>query len=344
MIFVEASFSENFYNLKRIKSYQKGTLASLWKRLLGISPINSGGSEQNLSKSQIIRQTIMMHRNSKSSQSSNEDNSIKDRDRKSSLLFLVFIPYIKSKLDDYYRKQSDPLTALGLINTNSNNNDDPQDNSNQNSSSKRKEFINILKKIFLKVYPVISAMYEALFFVYQVLYLYEYTNFYTPFLHFQKINLKRITHQDIENHNSIVENRRRNRINIVRNWPFPSLFIPLVKVLDSILDYSKFILPVSVFLFKSLEWWYSENRISAPSLPIPPPPSPTKRASGGLPIPDDKSVCPLCCKERTNPAICGSGFVFCYPCIFKYVEEHHKCPITFIPASTEQLRKIYETV
>eukprot|EP01133_Synstelium_polycarpum_P018137 gene18137-21678_t len=220
-----------------------------------------------------------------------------------------------------------PINALGLL-----------------DESPQHPFIKVLRKIFLKLYPIISATYESSFFIYQLLYLYEYTDYYTPFLHMQKIILKRLTHEDINSHTEAVKTRRNERINMVRNWPMPYLLTPIVKVLDSVLDYSKFILPASVFLFKSLEWWYSENRSSPPSLPIPPPPSPPKRAPNGLIPPADKSVCALCVRERTNPAICGSGFVFCYPCIHKYVQQHGKCPITFLPTGVEQLRKIYETM
>jgi len=326
-----------------------------------------------LTKSQILKKSLSMLKRSKAAAKANasQDMSIKHHDRKVSLIFLVLIPYIKTKLDEYYRRESDPLSELGLLDDDNNDNNS-NDNGNQlgplqeisnNSNNSSEKVHNIiiaymgrkmiqlkksslskkLKKVFLKSYPFINALYESLFFIYQLLYLYEYTNFYTPFLHLQQINLKRLTHNDIENHNTAIANRRRDRINFVKNWYFSKIFIQIVKVLDSILDSSKYILPGSIFLFKSLEWWYSENRISAPSLPIPAPPTPAKRAPGGLAIPQDKTVCPLCLKKRTNPTICGSGFVFCYPCIFSYVGEHNKCPITFLPATNETLRKIYET-
>ncbi|KAF2069560.1 hypothetical protein CYY_009116 [Polysphondylium violaceum] len=375
--YYESSFSENFYNLKRIKSSideknggSNETFFSILKQLVSTPNIEQ---PEVLTKSQILKKSLSMLKRSKAAAKANasQDMSIKHHDRKLSLVFLVLIPYIKTKLDDYYRRESDPLSELGLLDEDEQldhidqgNQLGPVDsieNNNNNSSSqtvhniilaytsqkiiqlKKSSLSKKLKKVFLKSYPFINALYESLFFIYQLLYLYEYTNFYTPFLHLQQINLKRLTHNDIENHNTAIANRRRDRINFVKNWYFSKLFIQIVKVLDSILDCSKYILPGSIFLFKSLEWWYSENRISAPSLPIPAPPTPAKRAPGGLAIPQDKTMCPLCLKKRTNPTICGSGFVFCYPCIFTYVTDHSKCPITFLPATTETLRKIYET-
>jgi hypothetical protein len=33
---------------------------------------------------------------------------------------------------------------------------------------------------------------------------------------------------------------------------------------------------MGIFVFKFLEWWYSENRFVTPQQPIPPPPDPPK--------------------------------------------------------------------
>ncbi|EGC39191.1 hypothetical protein DICPUDRAFT_148100 [Dictyostelium purpureum] len=390
--YYEGSFSENFYNLKRIKSSKSSsvdgdTVFSLLKRLV-VTPKSDHDQPELLTKSQILKKSFAMLRRNRaaSAASLKEDHSIKDSDRAESLIYLVVIPYIKSKLDEYYKKESDPLMELGLYDED---NDDHERRVSNGTISdqierERLELVELdqklqlqhetrlkiyirlkklklryllfkrlfgsssilkkLKTIFLKVYPFVNAIYEALFFIYQLLYLYEYTNYYTPFFHLQSIQLKRLNHKDIESHRAAISNRRRDRINFVRDWYGAPFFVPLVSVLDSILDYSKYILPLSVFIFKSLEWWYSENRITAPTLPIPTPPTPAKRAPGGLEIPKDKKQCPLCSKERTNPTICGSGFVFCYPCIFGYVNEHSKCPITFLPTNKESLRKIYETV
>jgi hypothetical protein len=41
-------------------------------------------------------------------------------------------------------------------------------------------------------------------------------------------------------------------------------------------------------------------------------------------------------------AVSASGYAFCYPCIFRHVQQHQRCPITLIPMSVEQIRKIYE--
>lgn len=56
----------------------------------------------------------------------------------------------------------------------------------------------------------------------------------------------------------------------------------------------------------------------------------------------ESSLCPLCNKKRTNQcALSVSGFVFCYPCVFRYVKENNRCPLTHIPCSTKNIIRIY---
>jgi len=136
-------------------------------------------------------------------------------------------------------------------------------------------------------------------------------------------------------------------------------------------DSSSLVLPLLLFAFKFLEWWYAENKQSAPALPTPPPPrppavkQPPKRtpplllllltrpicvslsrkvvgeaASAGK----NQGECGLCGKRRTNPAmVAGTGYVFCYPCLHASVATHGRCPATGLPASPDSLVKLYET-
>jgi len=199
-----------------------------------------------------------------------------------------------------------------------------------------------LRKLFLTCYPVLNATYEGLFFLYQLMYLYDKTQYYTPFLHLQKLALKRLTLKDMEIQADARVQRRKLRLHMLDNYPLASFLRALVNGTNIVLDYSKYILPASIFFFRFLEWWYSENRIVPPALPTPPPPPPPLKVAEGLHLPEDKTLCPLCLSPRTNPAMASSGYVFCYPCIFNYVQRHEKCPVTFLPTTQAQIRKIYE--
>eukprot|EP00160_Parvularia_atlantis_P018449 Unigene6835_Nuclearia_a/m.20948 Unigene6835_Nuclearia_a/g.20948 ORF Unigene6835_Nuclearia_a/g.20948 Unigene6835_Nuclearia_a/m.20948 type:complete len:117 (-) Unigene6835_Nuclearia_a:63-413(-) len=104
------------------------------------------------------------------------------------------------------------------------------------------------------------------------------------------------------------------------------------------------LLPMSIFFFKFLQWWYASGYAKsnlAPSLPIPPAPAPLAPAAGGVGLPEDRTLCPLCRKPRTNATVIPSGYVFCFPCIFAHVEQHGVCPVTLERTSLDQLRKIY---
>ena len=97
-----------------------------------------------------------------------------------------------------------------------------------------------------------------------------------------------------------------------------------------------------------LEWWYgsAEQRLGEKrALPPPPPPPalpPVPPEAGGLALPADPALCPLCRRRRTNPALVAtSGYAFCYPCIHGEVAARGRCPVTHAPARLEHVRRLY---
>uniref|UniRef100_A0A6B2L9Q4 Peroxisome assembly protein 12 n=1 Tax=Arcella intermedia TaxID=1963864 RepID=A0A6B2L9Q4_9EUKA len=233
-----------------------------------------------------------------------------------SLFFLVVVPYIKTKLDKYYEK----------------NFTNPRPGSPPPSDS--------AKRFFKLVYPYVVAIYEATFFLYQILYMYDYTQYYNPFFHLMGFTVKRQTLPDIE---QIERKEKQKRLDRMKQSGF---FIQLYNFVSDIftktLDYSQTILITTIFFFKFLEWWSQEPRFQQTDTLTPPPPSPPKRAPGGLPIPKEANHCPICNETRTNPCMAISGFVFCYSCLHKYVEENKRCPITFMPMEIDQIRRLYD--
>lgn len=252
-------------------------------------------------------------------------------DKNWSLFFLIVVPYLKDKTDVWFNRNYARNTSLlraGDIDM-----DEEVDESVQRRKSRLKRVFDYIISAF---YPLFNAFYEGLFFVYQLLYLYHHTPYYTPFLHMQNLVVSRLSQMDyaLQQYRT---SRPRNETGIK--------YI-LTKLLDTwnlSLDFAKYFLPLAVFFFKFLEWWYSEERLSGTvNKPIPPPPELPKQAFGGIPVPDQKNLCPLCRNERENPAIAISGFAFCYPCIYNYVLEHKRCPITLIPSDLDQIRKVYD--
>ncbi|KAL0900915.1 hypothetical protein Bca101_084876 [Brassica carinata] len=103
----------------------------------------------------------------------------------------------------------------------------------------------------------------------------------------------------------------------------------------AVLDYAHTGLIGAVFVFK---YQSAEERLTA-TIVYPPAP---KVAKEGIPIPPDWTLCALCLQKRANPSVITvSGFVVCYSCVFKYVSQYRRCPVTFIPAIVDQIRRLF---
>ena len=313
-----SSFAENFYGLKRVKK-------------TGFLDTNGKPIVRELSKS----------------------------DKFWSLFFLVLFPYAKIKMDQYYSRRfnstdsENPInpTTNNIINTTTNNNTTTTTTLTASSPPARIRWLIKLKSMTQALvyygYPVANGVFEGLHFIYQIFYLYEKGEYFSPFLHLQKIKIARVSMEDL-----ILEDQATNlkRMKIYQNLqgsmsPIKIIALMFIKVWFFILDYSHFILPLALFFFKFLEWWYAENRSPQQSLPTPPPPEAPVlpgQTEGGVSLPTDKTKCPICREERTNPAIVGSGYVFCYPCIFNYVQKHSRCPVSFLPSDVSQIRRLYD--
>ncbi len=135
---------------------------------------------------------------------------------------------------------------------------------------------------------------------------------------------------------------------------------------------------------KFLEWWHASDFArqlsakTAASIELPPPelPVPSSKQDNSygeeeedeeseerkrwlVPIPEDSGMCPICQRELTNPTAAQTGYVFCYPCVFKWVgdgvrvesegededgveERRGRCPVTGsrLLGGTEGLRRL----
>lgn len=252
----------------------------------------------------------------------------KRRQRRLSLLFLVLVPYLKDKLDQWYNNNyghNASLLQAGDV-----------ENFRRNNASRA-----TVAKVMRILYPAFHASYEGLFFIYQVAYMYEYTSYFTPFLHLMGLNVKRLSMKDIQLQMHRTYLRSRAHTN---DPPIIKAFWKVVDLLGLLVDFTKYLLPLAVFFFKFLEWWYTDSNKTGLTNeePLPPPPEPPKLAPAGLQLPADRSLCPVCNKARVNPAMLPSGFVFCYTCIHPYVQEHGMCPVTKMPASVERIRRVFD--
>jgi len=271
-----------------------------------------------------------------------------------SLVCLVGVPYLKAKLDAAHAvAQAPPVegsdaTRVALPSPL------PQ------STTRR------LRQCWTKFvtlwYPYVHAMYEGTGLAYSCWYLLG-GKFFSASAHLLNIQVVRATPEDTASAMRCVADRRQAALSRADSMARSSTLAGgvgaaelatrlvglmgggMLRTLYFVSDNLQSGLIASVLVFKVMEWWYTqaEERLKPNvTLPIPPPPPVPVPHPKGLSLPGDRRVCPLCWKPRTNPAICAtSGFVFCYPCIYKAVHERGRCPVTFEPTSLEQIWKVY---
>jgi peroxin-12 len=324
-----SSFSENFYGLRRVKLT---TNYSLSMQRYGNNSTNSSGATEYSNQ-------LLFNINSKLGQ---YFANMRPRDRSFSLLYLIIFPYLKAKLDRKYNNLTQEIGEDGFENVN---------------SAVNSRNMSLLTRCFIKCYPYFHSLVELTHFLYQLQYLFEFSIFYSPQSFLLKQVVRRISMEDMQAQQKLQQSAANSletsgNFNEIWSDSVPRSFLAKLSDLISKLgvsaaNYAKFGILIALFTYKFLEWYNSPSNSTIQNqrkLPIPPaalPPQP--RTETGVSLPADKTMCALCERERTNPACSPSGYVFCYPCIFAYVQDHSYCPITMIPCNTENIRKIYES-
>ncbi|CAJ2631134.1 unnamed protein product [Trifolium pratense] len=281
-------------------------------------------------------------------------SQLRRRQKLLSLLFLVVLPYLKSKLHSIYNKEREARIQATLWGDENESYDFQQDSLLSTSAlDSRASVTTRITKRFQKIvgfcYPLLHAGTEGFQFAYQMLYLLDATGYYSLALHALGINVCRATGQELMDASSRISKiRSRERERLRGPQWIKTLQGALLSCTYTVLDYAQTGLIAAVFFFKMMEWWYqsAEERMSAPTVyPPPPPPPPPKVAKEGVQLPPDRTICPLCLQKRVNPSVITvSGFVFCYACIFKFVTQYKRCPATMTPATVDQIRRLFHDV
>ena len=246
-----------------------------------------------------------------------------------SIVFSLCLPYLKSKLDEYYEE----IEKFDL---------------NLDSSK--------IKKIIKKLYPYFHLVYSLTFLFYKFKFIINKSDFNSPLLHI--LGLKLVYNMS-NDQNNIQKSTQSFIFTILKylNYAFTS-FIFLLQFLkwhEQYVDNESFDLNSNsslsfVNLYKLIvkksdvkkgeEYNDDQN-----STLIEPPKLPTKLTLDSnyyKLLMNDKQLCPLCMSKRKNEcALSVSGFVFCYTCIFKFIKQHNRCPITGYQCTTKNIIRIY---
>ncbi|KAI8075307.1 Pex12 amino terminal region-domain-containing protein [Gongronella butleri] len=308
------SFAENFYGLKRVSTSfleSKGSQYAL--------PAGGQGQTPGLTPREIRR----------------------------SLLVLVGLPYIKCRADLLYQQVSGDASVLGT-----NEQEEQEDEQLADPATPPRQKLKIrLIKLFRRFYPYVNFMYHASGLVYNVLYLFNKSNYYSPWLHLIGVQIKRMSMADYRAAYDKAEAVSGAASASKALWRSPLRL--LSATLSKVIEFLKVLLPMSIFFFKFLEWWYSSEFARGGGTgtygeeendeQMIPPPEMTMPDPRGTKIPSKPNTCPLCLSNPiNNPTALPSGYVFCYTCAYRYVEEHGRCPVSWIKADVDGgLTKVY---
>ncbi|XP_060081299.1 peroxisome assembly protein 12-like [Ylistrum balloti] len=228
-----------------------------------------------------------------------------------SIVCLALIPYIKHKID---KKFEDMRHRLNIGNIS------------------QQSVVGSLSRAFVGVYPYIHMTWEGSVLWYQLAYMFGRGRWHTPFVKLAGVELCHVQEEDLA-----------SAVGSLVDWNSASSSERLQYIAERALNLTATSLStglsVGVFFLQFLDWWYTSDS-NAPmlmSLPVPEAP----KCDEDLSTPP-YNVCPVCLRTRTNDtALSVSGYVFCYPCIYEYVNKHRCCPVTSYPASQEHLIKLY---
>ncbi|XP_067934208.1 peroxisome assembly protein 12-like [Watersipora subatra] len=231
------------------------------------------------------------------------------------LILLVGIPYIRHKLQALYDIKSVEL-ADGKL---------------QGNDMKCK-----LGRMLVYLYPYMHMAWSGLVFTYFVRFLLHYSDVHSPILSLSRVKLVPLSFDDMLDDVGPPWSHVRSLSTLSEKIKF------LVhKAMSSAPNVAFKAFSSGIFFLQFLQWYSTyqqtegEKEAITIAAEISPPKCPESDRMGGL-------SCPVCKKTRTNSTVLStSGYVFCYPCIYKYVQKHGKCPVTSFPATLDHLIKLY---
>lgn len=221
------------------------------------------------------------------------------------------------------------------------------------------------KVLYSTIYPTIYLVYEGIHVLYQFIYLFRKTDYYTPWENLQKVCPVRLSQQDIIGRLQRIQKEAYD-MNISYSSSSNTIFqrfYRTIRIISRILaDSSRYIILIGIFVFKFLEWQNSSQNavLNKQKLPTPPPPPPpiqlpyfdnttteqstnNNENNSNVKLPSNPSSCSLCQRsKRINTACIPTGFSFCYSCIVDYIEKRHSCPITGVPLDVSSVRRVFD--
>ncbi|KAF7353059.1 Ankyrin repeat protein nuc-2 [Mycena venus] len=255
---LHASFSENFYGLKR----RRRPFIDAERAKAAVGGIPPG---ENLRAQEIWR----------------------------SLLFLVGVPYLRAKAQDYYEELG------GGVSSDIDPGDQPRVPRDQG----------LWRRIFKSAYPWLNTSFELWLLVCNVAYLFGQTPFYRPWLSWIGVDLRRLGVEDFRVTAAAAAKNSPGGHRTPLAWIRRLLFASPQALFESL----RLLLPTAIFFVKFLEWWYSPGSparsfSTSPLGPAVPPPRMLPPHPQGIPFhPQSYGKCPICLDSIKNATALPSG-------------------------------------
>ncbi|KAJ7228963.1 cyclin-dependent protein kinase inhibitor [Mycena pura] len=259
-----------------------------------------------------------------------------------SLLFLVGVPYLRAKAQDYYEEMGGGVEVEEHQERRIS-----RDQVNFSFSLLSlltrpiQTFMDLSRRIYKRVYPWLNTSFELWLLACNIAYLYEKTPFYRPWLRWIGVDLRRLGAEDFRAAATLTGKKSDGS-----RGPLAWIRRLILTSPQALFDSLRLLLPTAIFFIKFLEWWYSPGSparsfSTSPLGPAVPPPRILHPHPQGIPFDaQGYGKCPICLDILKNATALPSGYVFCYRCAYEHVEKHKKCPVTLLPTYTWQLRKV----
>ncbi|KAJ1369502.1 hypothetical protein KIN20_030978 [Parelaphostrongylus tenuis] len=229
-----------------------------------------------------------------------------------SLVFIVLWPYVRDKLEKWHSILTERTRY---------------------ASATTKNLRIKLAQIFIRVWPILKASISLATTVFQLGYIIGRSTVHSPFLLLAGVRLEKLTDQDLESFEHIpMHLKTSGKLN--RLWRFVLGFPVLFSYL---FGYGLFFVQFIDFMYNTdIGMQLAKKDVYHI------PPAPHKLLSESSVQLLDTNKCPLCLRRRKNDtALSVSGYVFCYICIYNHIKEFKRCPVTGLPATTNELIRLY---
>jgi peroxin-12 len=250
------------------------------------------------------------------------------------IAFSIVIPYFKVKLDESY-EELERLEDEGEVQ------EEFLQQKQQQQKSKRFMSIEKLKSLYkflmLKFYPHWHTLWSLTFWLYRIRFMLDASDYHSPLLSIIGQPLVCDFRQRSSNE---IDGLLRRLLLKLNNVLTGLLF--LIQFANWYAQYTSENTDESSRLFHTFGGLDAQQVDQMSTIESAKLPSKILSSSKFKRYLEDKSLCPLCARKRSNEcALTTCGFLFCYPCIFKFIKENKRCPITNYPCDKANIVRIY---